>query len=71
MIKNTQEGNFIHTHPLPSGVSLPSGLKAIIQKAMSIDPEHRYQSVADLQADVRRYMRGYPTLAEGKESGSR
>jgi len=66
LIENTQAGKFIYTHPLASGSALPSGLKAIIQKAMAIEKEDRYQTVSELQADLRLYMKGYPTLAEGQ-----
>jgi serine/threonine protein kinase len=35
-------------------------IDAIVLKALSIDPAHRYQSVADLSADLKLYLNGNP-----------
>ena len=42
---------------------LEADLNWIIQKALKIDPDERYQGVADLRGDVGRYLSGYPVLA--------
>lgn len=65
IIENTKQGNFNHATELSTGLNMPSGLKAIIKKAMAYELEHRYQSVSELQHDLRQYLKGYPTLAEG------
>jgi len=66
LIENTKHGRFHHVHSLPSGMNVPSGLKAIIRKAMALQPNDRYQKVSSLQQDLRQYLKGYPTLAEGR-----
>lgn len=38
-------------------------LGAIINKSISFDPEDRYASMADMAADLRRYLNGEPVLA--------
>jgi serine/threonine-protein kinase len=46
--------------PLPSSIlpSIPPDLERIIVKAMSKPPEHRYQSAAELAADLGAFLRG-------------
>ena len=41
----------------------PRDLDSIVLKAMQIDPEDRYRSVAALEADVRRWLDGRPVEA--------
>jgi len=41
-----------------------ASLQAISYRAMSLDPAARYQSVADLRADVERYVQGRIPIAE-------
>ncbi len=54
------------TDPLPHvpGKKAPSSLSAIAAKATALDPDQRYASVADLQADLSAYQTGYATGAE-------
>jgi len=42
---------------------LNSDLAAIVQKSVAKNRDHRYGSVSDLQADVRRYLADEPVLA--------
>ncbi len=44
--------------------SIPKGLVDICAKALSANPEERYQSVRELKQDVKRYSDGYATRAE-------
>lgn len=46
--------------PSPRSVNpaLPPALEAIVQKAMAKDPAGRYQSAAEMQADLMRFRRG-------------
>ncbi len=43
---------------------IPKGIVDICAKALSAQPEERYQSVRDLRQDVQRYSEGYVTRAE-------
>ncbi|MFG0298598.1 MAG: tetratricopeptide repeat protein, partial [Phycisphaerales bacterium JB047] len=43
--------------------ALRGDIETLTTKAMSNDPEERYQSAADFGADIRRYLRGEPLLA--------
>ena len=46
------------------GNRIPDSLAAVAMKAMSFQPEQRYQTVPDLQADVAAYQGGFATTAE-------
>jgi len=46
-----------------SGEKVPAELEAIVRKAAAFDPSGRYPNVADLAADVRRYLRGEAIIA--------
>jgi serine/threonine-protein kinase len=48
---------------LRSGARPPRELVAILTKATSLDPRHRYPEVAALAADLRRYLAGEPVQA--------
>ncbi len=57
------------TVPPPSSVELtarpvPEALDAVCMKAMSIDPNERYQSVAQLRSDIQKFRDGYATAAQ-------
>jgi len=43
--------------------ALRGDIETLTTKAMSNDPEDRYQSAAEFSADIRRYLRGEPVLA--------
>jgi serine/threonine-protein kinase len=44
--------------------AVPPPLEAIILQAMAKDPQLRYQTAEELQADLVRYVRGAPVLAD-------
>jgi Leucine-rich repeat (LRR) protein len=48
---------------LPGG-RVPESLQAVVCKATALKPEDRYQTVAELQADVTAYQNGFATRAE-------
>ena len=48
---------------LPSH-AVPDAVSAVAMKALSVEQINRYQSVADLQADIRAYLGGFATNAE-------
>ncbi len=43
---------------------VPAALEAICRKAMALKPEDRYQSVAELRADIQAFAAGYAPAAE-------
>jgi serine/threonine protein kinase len=53
-------------HPLPHcpGRRIPAPLSAIAMKALALAPEHRYQTVAELQRDLLAFQNGFLTTAE-------
>ncbi len=46
------------------GQRIPEGLSAIAMKALRMQPEERYQTVEELQADLTSYQGGFATKAE-------
>ena len=50
--------------PTQVNQAVPPPLEAIILQAMAKDAAHRYQTAEDLRADLLRYVRGAPVLAE-------
>ena len=56
-----------HTSPLPSqreiGQQFTADLDAIVLRAMYRDPARRYQSAAELNADINRYLENRPVTA--------
>ncbi len=52
-------------HPkAPTSRRTPQSLAAVVRKAMALDRDARYPSVADLQADITAYQTGFATAAE-------
>ena len=43
---------------------IPAGVEAVIRKAMSLNPDDRYQSTTELRNEVNAFIGGYATLAE-------
>lgn len=63
--RESEPGKLIHricNEPLKS-LRGEGELGAIINKSISFDPEDRYASMADMAADLRRYLNGEPVLA--------
>jgi serine/threonine protein kinase len=58
--------NFAPQIPLAHcpGRRIPEGLSAVAMKAMQHDPEKRYQSVEEMQADLTAFQGGFATKAE-------
>ncbi len=54
-VRNTNQG---------SRKEVPAALQAVTLKAMALDPRQRYQSVAELVADLEAYLHGFATQAE-------
>jgi serine/threonine protein kinase len=51
--------------------ALPRDLETIVQKAMAKEPRRRYQSSADLAADLERFLAGRPVLARPMSFGEK
>ncbi|VGO19334.1 protein kinase domain-containing protein [Pontiella sulfatireligans] len=49
--------------------SAPKSLVAAVHKAMALEPEQRYRGVEELCSDIRNYLLGFPTSAEGAGFG--
>ncbi|MEO0795586.1 MAG: serine/threonine-protein kinase [Verrucomicrobiota bacterium] len=65
MIEKTRKGVVIEVGRIKhSDSGLTKGLKAIVKRAMSPDPEKRYSSVKSLQEDIQRYKGHIPTYAD-------
>ncbi len=48
----------LHHHPaVPAGLSVPSGVHAVLDKSLEKDRDLRYQSAAELRADLKRVRR--------------
>jgi serine/threonine protein kinase len=58
--------NLVEEIPLAHcpGGRIPEGLSAVVMKAMQHDPEKRYQSVEEMQADITAWQGGFATKAE-------
>jgi serine/threonine protein kinase/Leucine-rich repeat (LRR) protein len=50
--------------PHIAGGQIPESLAAVVRKAMQWEPEKRYASVRELQADIAAYQNGFATSAE-------
>src|ERR1700676_2462575 len=53
-----------HVPPPPAPDPCPEPLRNILEKSMASEPERRYQSAADLAADLIRFRGGVKVLAE-------
>jgi len=62
VLDNIRSGNYA---TLGSRREIPSDLASIGDKALSFDPADRYESAAELKADLGRFLRGESVLASG------
>jgi serine/threonine protein kinase len=60
---DANDSNDIVLPHLPGG-RVPESLGAVAMKAMAFDPEKRYQSVEEMQADITAFQGGFATKAE-------
>jgi tRNA A-37 threonylcarbamoyl transferase component Bud32 len=47
-----------------SGRQIPPGLEAVVMKALSVDPDERYQSVQAFRDELDRFLMGFATRAQ-------
>ena len=63
-ITATSDGTKLSLPEKSNGRIIPSALRAIIEKAMSLNPADRYASVEDLRNDIYLYLNDFSTHAE-------
>ena len=63
-ISTQQIGEYRSTTPDRLRKQLSGDLDRIVMKALSKEPERRYQSVADFAEDIDRYLEGRPVVAQ-------
>ncbi len=63
-IQATLTGNIVPPRERAPERDIPVAIEAVIQKAMSLHPDDRYQSVKELRKEVNAYIGGYATAAE-------
>ena len=64
--------NVMEAHPIPPRKLIPwllVEIEAITLKAMAKDMDARYQSMDELRADIVRYQRGEPVIAQPRPPG--
>jgi serine/threonine protein kinase len=64
IMHKTNTGDILPSIQQISTTKLPSGLRAIILKAMALNPSDRYASVHEMKSDVRNYLSGYTVSVE-------
>ncbi len=58
ILKAATKGKVVPLAEATEGVDVSKRLSAIVDRAVSPDPNDRFQTVLELQADVRRFLRG-------------
>jgi serine/threonine protein kinase len=64
ILEKTKKGFVIPPLERSPEKSIPQSLNAVVMKAMAKEKQDRYQSVAELSEDVRKYLFGFATSAE-------
>jgi serine/threonine protein kinase len=64
ILSKTKNGDFLPPSQRAPQLKIPIRLEAVVMKAMATKPEERYQTVKELQDDVRHFVEGYATDAE-------
>ena len=64
MVADTVRGAIIPPRLRAPEKEIPAAIEAVVLKAMSVRPEDRYASVAELREEVNNYLNGYATRAE-------
>ena len=64
MVADTVRGAIIPPRLRAPEKEIPVAIEAVVLKAMSVRPEDRYASVAELRDEVNNYLNGYATRAE-------
>lgn len=64
ILARCKAGEITPPHKLEVSRPVPEALSAVAMKALSVNPDDRYQSVDDLHSEISRYLQGFPTKAE-------
>ncbi len=64
MLEDTQAGRIVPLKEWSKTQPIPESLKQVTMQAMSLDPNKRYQSVEELQNEIRSYLNGFATNVE-------
>jgi serine/threonine protein kinase len=64
VLADTVAGNIVPPRRRAPGRRIPAALEAVAMKALSVDPQKRYQSVEALSGDVDAFVGGYATSAQ-------
>ena len=70
-LRQAAEGRWTPLEGQPAAQGLPRRLLAIVHKAMSLQPDTRYQHVSALAADLRRYLANDAVVAYRERSTER
>ena len=62
ILEKTVSGNY------PQPANIPKSIQAVLSKAMTVEPDQRYQSVGELKKEIVNYLQGYATQAEEASS---
>jgi serine/threonine protein kinase len=64
VLADTVAGNIVPPRRRAPGRRIPAALEAVAMKALSVDPQKRYESVEALSRDVDAFVGGYATSAQ-------
>jgi serine/threonine protein kinase len=64
VIQNTREGRVVPIRRRKPEHHIPQGLSAVAMKALSLQPEDRYEEVVNLRQEIASFLSGHPTEAE-------
>ena len=64
ILQDTVKGNITPPSLRAPERNVPSGIEAVIRKAMALSPEERYHSVSELSREVLAFLDGFATEAE-------
>lgn len=64
MLEDTLKGEIIPPKKRAPDRLIPSALEAVVQKAMTLNPDERYQSVMELRDEIYAFIGGFCTTAE-------
>jgi hypothetical protein len=64
VVENTRSGKIIPPRKRHPEKPVPRGLAAVTMKALELEPVNRYENVQALQAEIHRFLTGFPTKAE-------
>ena len=64
MLEDTRNGKIVPLKEWSRVQQIPESLKKVTLRAMALKPEHRYQSVQELQNEIKSYLNGFATEVE-------